>query len=243
MSLKINRLYKDKFLREIIEARQSKNKREKFIEKYFPFIIKTITKTTGNYVEIENDIYLSIGLETFNEAIEKYNDQKGKFLTYAEILIKNKIIDEMRKNQKRSKNTESLEVILLNKKSPKEFIEGSPSDLTNRMIKKEEIKIFKEKLSNHKITLQDLLIESPKHKDTRVNCYRISKIIEKDSICSKAIWENAKFLRNRIVQLAKVTEKIIKGNRKFIIATSIILIGQLTTFIEFLDIEGGAENV
>ena len=53
---------------------------DSLIEKHMPFIIKSISDTTGRYVSCENDEEISIGLLAFNEAIERYDNDKGHFL-------------------------------------------------------------------------------------------------------------------------------------------------------------------
>ena len=67
-----------------IEHIQSGDKleREKLIEEYIPFIIKTISSLTNRYVESENSEEYSIGLEAFNEAIDRYEAKKGSFIAF-----------------------------------------------------------------------------------------------------------------------------------------------------------------
>ena len=71
--------------------------RNKLIEDYIPFIIKTVSKQLNRYIETENSDEFSIGLIAFNEAIEKYNSDKGIFLKFAELVISNRIKDNLRK--------------------------------------------------------------------------------------------------------------------------------------------------
>lgn len=49
--------------------------RDKFINDYKPFIIKTISRALGKFIEIENNEEFSIGLIAFNESIN-YFDEK-----------------------------------------------------------------------------------------------------------------------------------------------------------------------
>ena len=53
------------------------------IEKHMPFIIKSISDVTGRYVSCENDEELSVGMMGFHEAIERYDNEKGHFLSFA----------------------------------------------------------------------------------------------------------------------------------------------------------------
>ena len=62
--------------------------REKLIQEYIPFIIKTVSNKINRYIESENSEEYSIGLMAFNEAIEKYEKTKGSFIAFAELVIK-----------------------------------------------------------------------------------------------------------------------------------------------------------
>jgi RNA polymerase sigma factor len=71
-----------------------------FIKDYMPFIINTISKNTEKYVDVKNSDELSIGMAAFFEAIQKYDIDKGNFLSFASLIIKNRVIDYIRKEYK-----------------------------------------------------------------------------------------------------------------------------------------------
>lgn len=88
-----------------------------------------------------------------------------------------------------------------------------------------------------------LVEESPKHNDTRQDCYKISTCIKKDELCRDGIWKFAMYMRNRIVMLSKYSDRVVKRNRKFIIASSIILIGELEYLKSFMGYSKGGRHV
>lgn len=47
-----------------------------FIKQHIPFIIKTVSQITGQYVTL-NQNEMSIALLAFNEAIDKYEEERG----------------------------------------------------------------------------------------------------------------------------------------------------------------------
>ncbi len=51
--------------------------RERLIKDYLPFIIKTVSNKINRYIETENSPEYIIGLEAFNEAIDKYDFPKA----------------------------------------------------------------------------------------------------------------------------------------------------------------------
>lgn len=70
------------------------------VEENIGFIINTISKVTGKYVSIENDDEFSIGLMAFVEALDKYNQEKGPFLSFAKIVIESRIKNYLAKEKK-----------------------------------------------------------------------------------------------------------------------------------------------
>ena len=75
--------------------------KEKFIQDYKPFIIKSLYQATGRIPNIESSDEYSIGLVAFNEAIEKFNEEKNcSFKSFSQQVIKRRLIDYKRSNQK-----------------------------------------------------------------------------------------------------------------------------------------------
>lgn len=58
-----------------------------FIKQHIPFIIKTVSQITGQYVTL-NQNEMSIALLAFNEAIDKYEEERGGFLPFAKVVIR-----------------------------------------------------------------------------------------------------------------------------------------------------------
>lgn len=75
--------------------------KEEFISDYTPFILKTVARITGKYVDIENSEEYSIALMAFDEAINCFDIGKNKsFLGFSDLVINRRIIDYIRKNRK-----------------------------------------------------------------------------------------------------------------------------------------------
>ncbi|MEJ8554652.1 RNA polymerase sigma-I factor [Tepidibacter sp. Z1-5] len=215
-----------------------KLEREKLIEEYIPFIIKTVSSVTNRYIESENSEEYSVGLEGFNEAIDKYDSKCGNFISFAKIVISSRTKDYLRKIKKDSK------VISINQ-FPKEEQENiynnlKSEDFVEDILVKEEIKTFENKLNDFGITFNDLLNESPKHKDTRMNAINIAKYIFENNSIKMELIEKKRIPNSKIIKDLNVTQKILKRSRKFIIAAVLILEGDsdlLKSYIT-LDKEG-----
>lgn len=66
------------------------NNLDNLIQHHKAFLIRTISNFTGKYVSIENDEAYSIGLAAFAEAVERYEETRGSFLSFARLVIESR---------------------------------------------------------------------------------------------------------------------------------------------------------
>jgi len=202
--------------------------RERLIGEYIPFIIKTITNKTNKYIEIENHEEYSIGLEAFNEAIDRYVEGKGNFIKYAEKVINSRIIDYLRRERENSKLS-YIDAEVLGT-----FKEAGERDFTRDMELKEQVAVLKVKLESFDITFDDLVKESPKHRDTRLKAINLSWEVSKDKEIMDLIKSKKTLPMKRITERYGVTKKFLKGNRKFIIAMLLIIDSDLDLLQDYI---------
>ena len=86
----------------VLLAQKDGNFRNDIIKEYNKFILSCAKKTVGVYIS-EQDDEMSVAMIAFDEAITKYDSSKGSFINFASIIIKNRLIDFMRKEYKGSK--------------------------------------------------------------------------------------------------------------------------------------------
>ena len=72
--------------------------RNDFIEESIPFIVKTTSSFLGRYVCTDNDEEFSIALIAFNEAIERYDEERGNFWSFAKLVIESRLKNNLQKN-------------------------------------------------------------------------------------------------------------------------------------------------
>lgn len=215
--------------------------REKIIEEYIPFIIKTVSDQLNRYIEAENSEELSVGIEAFNEAIDKYEKNRGNFIGFAQLVIKNRIIDDLRK---KSKHKKAIPISQFeeddNDQLQKHF---SIDDFTKNFTLKTEIKEFEEKLKDFQIGFSDLVEEAPKHIDTRANAIRIAKYIADDEGLKEELFRKKRLPSKKLIDQLGTSVKILKRSRKFIIATAIILEGDFEKLKNYVgSSKGGVEG-
>ncbi len=188
------------------------------IEEYIPFIIKTISKFTNRYVSIENDEEFSIGLVGFYEAIQKYNNDKGPFLPFAQLVITSRL-----KNYYNKENKHNLHISMDSMEeegiSIKEKLSNPIEDKSELIDEMDELK---REINMFGFSLEDLVDEAPKHADTRANALDLSEKVSKDKPLVDFMYTKIRLPIKQISLKYRVTEKVIKGSKKFIITGIII---------------------
>lgn len=188
------------------------------VEENIGFIINTISKVTGKYVSIENDDEFSIGLMAFVEALDKYNQEKGPFLSFAKIVIESRIKNYLVKEKKKV-DVVSIDLYKEIGIDINNILYNPIEDKTELI---NEIQQFKEELNLFKLTMEDLIKEAPKHSDTRKNAINVSKKASKDLEVTDFMYEKKRLPIKKISLKYMVTEKVIKRSKKFIISLIII---------------------
>ncbi len=181
------------------------------MEKYNPFIINIASETKDSYVSIENDEEYAIALEAFAEAADRYDDERGEFLTYAALVIKSRIKSYW-ESEKRHKHG-NIEEIDENDLEQKSFEEES--------LLKDEIMIFERELAKFDLDFTKLADTSPKHKDTRERAVKIALEANKDEELKEHLFRKRRLPISKMVVRFFVSPKVITGSREFIMSIMI----------------------
>lgn len=215
-----------------------------FIDDYRPFILKCVSKTTKKFIDINNSEEFSIGLIAFNEAIESFNESKNiNFLTFAELVIDRRVKNYLKKERRHS-NVIPMTSYLSREGEDINVIEGDSMIIHFDQVETRfEIEQLKKELSEFNIALNDLIENSPKHKDARVSCIKIARFINSDKNMIERLRNKKNLPVREILKNIKVSERTLERNRKYIIATCLILNSDLDIVKGFLlDLEGGEGN-
>lgn len=207
-----------------------KEEKEKLIKEYIPFITKILSSQLGKYIEIENDEVFSIGLMAFNESIDKYDENKGKFLTLASVVIKNRVIDYLRKEARQISTTQ----FPIENENEQGGNEGVVESFESQIELKMDMITLVERMKSYGVSLEDLVHDSPKHKKTRQTAIKIGKYVyEQQQLRDKFLRTHNLPITDLIKDL-EITKKVIQGNRKFIMAVILILDSNLDTLKGYL---------
>lgn len=175
----------------------------------------------------------------FNDAIDLYSKEKGSsFLAFAKVIIKRKVIDHIRKEQ-RQYIYPSLNV------SEEEELEDSPMEITEAKkifqlneeswYRKQEIIELAKHLKAYKISFQELTEISPKHRDARESAVFAAKQLVKDPILSEYVSIKKRVPIKKLLKVVPVSKKTLERNRKYILTVFIILTGEYQYIKEYLE--------
>lgn len=214
--------------------------KEKIINEYKPFIINVVSKTTGKFVDTDNSDEYSIGLIAFNEAIECFDESKNAgFLNFAETVIKRRVIDYLRSNEK---NNKTYPFTYFEKDDIEEdnifeekYLKDEASNYFENIETKEEIEIFKQKLKSFGVTLEDLVENSPKHIDSKRLSIKIARTLLDSKDLSEKLEKKKRIPMVDLMKIVGVNSKTVERNRKFIIAVYLILNSKLDVMMSYIE--------
>ena len=174
------------------------------------------------------DDELSIALLAFVEAIRSYNSEKGNFLPFAQNVIKRRLIDYFRK-ENRQGTVISLNEYYNEDDDEKDLsIEASVNkhlDTELGEYRRLELEQLKTELAQWGISFFDLVQISPKHDKNRKMCRQIIEFIISEPGLVKFIKEKRYLPIADIDKPLKIPRKKIERLRKYIIAVVIIKSG------------------
>jgi len=217
----------------VISSRKDPQKKDLLIKQFKPFIASIIQKRLGKFLAYGVDDELSIGLLAFDEAINSYNINKGRFLSFSRLVITNRIIDYYRKQSRQSYATSSYDDAeddttssLIDKKSVEQFT--LQSELED---KKFEIIEYSHALSQWGIDFGELERISPKQDNLRAEYINCAKMIVKDKNILDELMRTRRLPIKNITKIIPLHRKKIERGRIYIIAL-VIAIMKKYSFIE-----------
>lgn len=185
---------------DILLVQQGKEEeRNRIIKKYLPFILKVTSRTCKRFVRAGEDDEVSVALIAFNEALDKYNtEQNSSFFSFAETVIRRRIIDYFRKNQHVNRDLPFSSLVS----------EGEEEDALQ--------------LKDFGIEFRDLVKVSPKHQDARISALQVARLIVYNEKYRLHLKRTKTLPMKELARVAAVSRKTLERQRKYIIALVVI---------------------
>ena len=206
---------------QVYKAKKDSHAADELIQAYMPFI-KSETARFLNRPPDKSDDELSIAMFAFYESIQNYSKLRGSFLKFAALHIKNRLIDNYRK-EKRNKGQISLDVSDDEKQDLKDTIRDE-HDKENelREATQQEIAELSAQMQDFGVSMTDVAENSPRQRRTLEICQRAVQYARNNP----EILDD--FLRTKRVPLAKLAEganverKSLERHRRYLVAVLLI---------------------
>ncbi len=192
------------------------------VERHLPYIIRTVSSVTGKYVSVEHDEEFTVALNAFAEAVERYNSERGSFLSYAGLVIRSRLLTYLK--EEKSPDTISLDSLMEQGIEPEISCE-SESDLHD------EIQRYQLELEKFGLSLDTMVEYSPKHRNTRETSILVAEQASRDETIVADTYRKRKLPIRHVAVLCHVTEKIVKTSKHFILGTMLVFVLKLSGLI------------
>jgi RNA polymerase sigma factor len=221
--------------------REGQASRDDFIAAYKPYIAKVTSRFCKRYIDPSQDDEFSIALSAFDEAIAQYASHAGKsFLGFAETVIRRRLIDYVRKEQRHSNtvpysafDTVDEEEQTVNPIETQEAIhryQMSQEADARRL----EIADYNICLGRYGITFAELPELSPKHADSRQLLVSIGYTLASVTTMFETLETTQKLPIKELCEVAGVSRKTIERNRKYLIAVALLYNGDYPHLQQYL---------
>lgn len=195
------------------------------ISDYLPFIKAQVTKVMKRPLNVNQDDEYSIAMIAFHEAINGYSKTRGSFLNYAAMLIRNRIIDYWRKNNRHNQVISLNTPINEDASTLEESIpdnEYQEENLVIREATKEEILELSQQMTEFGVSLTDVAESSPKQERTLTSCKEVIAYAKDNEEIMKEFLRTKRLPLSKILEGVDVPRKTIERHRKYVVALLLI---------------------
>ena len=210
-----------------------------FIAENKSFILGCAGKQAGRYIT-ESDDEFSVAMYAFFTAITRYNTEQGDFLPFAGLVIKRRLTDYYR-TQQRFSNEHSV--------SPDVFSGNTDDDseapainyeVAGKLTEKpvvtaaDEIRTVNEIFGRFGFSFMELSEVSPKASKTKKQCAQAVRAIITSPVILETLKGTRKLPIKALSSQSGVPVKVLERHRKYIIAATIILTGNFPVLAEYM---------
>ena len=216
--------------------------RESILKDYRPFYLRVASSSCRKYLVLGRDDEASIAMIAFNEAIDSFNIVGGaSFLSFAEIVIKRRMVDYFRRQSKRADEIplSSFE----NEENEDSVIQKIESKEAHAVLqiqeeaeeRREEIFRLDQLLSYYGIRFSELVKISPKHQDARDRALQVAREIINDPELLSYLTSKKSLPLKELEERVAVSRKTLERQRKYIITLALVLVGDFYHLQEYLN--------
>lgn len=225
----------DNLLQRIELAKQESGELEALVKDYLPYIKGEAAKLPLDCIEYEDR--LSLAMLVFVNCIKQYQPGRGGFISFCSICIRNRLIDEAKK-QAQSRGNAIVFSGLEGENANVEVDAYASIQEYNRQDEQralaEEIEQLSKNLSEFEINFDDLGNICPKQKRSRGQCLQLAQAILADEEMRMNLFANRRVSQGRLAAQFGISEKTVEKHRRYIVAVAVILAGDYPGIASFI---------
>jgi len=200
-------------------AREDGAELTELIKTYTPFIRSSVLRHGGG------EEHLTVGMEAFAEAVKAYLPDKGGFLKLADLVIRRRVTDALRKEL-----PSRDEVYYMADEAQEQTLAQQAHTVYRQQERRNdlvlEIQELSEQLGKWGIEFASLAQCGPKHAHSRRQCLKAAAWVAKNEILRASVFEKGVLPVQRISKETGISPKTLEKFRKYIVAASVICIGE-----------------
>lgn len=208
---------------------------ERLLVTYLPFIKKQIASLST--LPLEYDDMLSLAMVTFAGCVKQYDESKGSFFGFCSVCIKNRLLDESRKQAGYRHNVVPLCPDAGENGAPPPELEASIARYEleqERLFLHEEIRQYDDALKSFGIRLQELPRICPKQKRSRSQCLLLATAIAGDKNHAETLRIHKRIAQKDLAEQFHISVKTIEKHRRYIVALAVLILGDYPGIRAFL---------
>ncbi|MCR5601053.1 MAG: sigma-70 family RNA polymerase sigma factor [Ruminococcus sp.] len=207
----------------VYKAKTDSHAADELISAYMPFI-KSETAKFLNRPPNQSDDELSIAMFAFYESIRNYSKLRGSFLKFAALQIKNRLIDNYRK-EKRNKGQISLDVSEDDKADLKDTIRDEHDTYAENELREatqQEISELSAQMESFGVSMSDVADNSPRQHRTLEICQKAISYARKNPDILEEFLRTKRVPIAKLAEGAKVERKSLERHRRYLVAVLLI---------------------
>ncbi|HRW13121.1 MAG TPA: sigma factor [Syntrophomonas sp.] len=201
-------------------------------EQLMPFCLRVCSKTCGKYI-YDNDDEASIARLALVEALEKFDPAKGTMMVFIGQVIRNRVIDYKRKEQKQS----IISFKLFSRgedRFEQEADESFFEEIIDSLARKQEIDALQGLLQPFNIAFHELPALSPQQDKTRLSAQQIARIIANDDELRNHLLKKKTLPLKELETSWQINRRLADRYRKYILVTALIYMHDFPLLQEYI---------
>lgn len=207
----------------------NKEARETLLSSYQPFVDRVVAQVCGRAISHTDDEF-QIAFVAMNDAIDRYENERGSFTGFAETVMRRRLIDHFRVNERQKERPFSAFEVEDEEGNLQNTVDVDASMAiyqANEQSKEraEEIERYKKELALYGVSFDSLVTLSPKHQDARASAIAVANMLAQDDLLSQMFVKSHSLPMKQLQSKVSVSRKTLERQRHYIVAVTVLLRG------------------